>query len=280
MKICNFELLALFLFHPNVWGASAFVVQAPKALIKPSVALHASNEVSGAADVKSIWDTSTPVIMQAGNLRTWPIGNPDIEKVLVSMKTEGRPLNANVELWHGPDYTPWKMKVYIEDGDLRPFNAVVSTPLNSNTLALRNTGHMEFPFAACVEGIAENGDSGFADAPNKLYEASNPKLVQGGSITSFPFDPAVESVQVLMTTDGRNLKARIELMQGPNNDKQVLECYSSDGKKRPFFAIIETPGSGNVVRIVNENTVEFPFHACVAPYVIGDGGDGLTISPS
>jgi hypothetical protein len=71
--------------------------------------------------------------------------------IQVSLATEGRPLNANIEMWQGPDYTPSHMKVYIEDGNLRPLNAVLLTPSASNTVAIYNTGNLEFPFYATVE---------------------------------------------------------------------------------------------------------------------------------
>jgi hypothetical protein len=189
--------------------------------------------------------------------------------VQVLLKTEGRPLNANVELWHGPDNTPLKMKIYSEDGGLRPFMAVVETPRGGNTIAIRNTGQMEFPLACIVEADVEDA----ANGDQRLSDRSDLKTMQGGAILTFPFETSVSSVQVFLKTGGRPMHARIELLQGPNNDKQVIEIYTEDGLERPFYAVIETPGTGNVVRVVNTATVEFPLTLSVQPYVIEAVGD-------
>ena len=73
-------------------------------------------------------DDGTVVAVQGGSLKTWSFADPRVDKVKVLLATEGRPLKSNVELWQGPDNTPYKLDVYLEDGDLRPFEALVQTP--------------------------------------------------------------------------------------------------------------------------------------------------------
>jgi len=197
------------------------------------------------------------ILVQGGSLRTWTYRSPAVEQVQVVLSTEGRPLDADIELWHGPDNTPTKMRVYVENGQMRPFSAVIETPRGPNTVAIRNIGQIEFPIAANV--FAEGIDT---PSPETL---SSSTTIQGGALRTYPFDPSVDSVQVLLQTDGRPLNARIELLQGPNNNKQVIELYGEDGADRPFFCILETPGSGNVVRVVNTAPIEFPMTASVVP---------------
>jgi len=223
---------------------------------------------AGGRDLAEIWDNSSPVIVQGGSLRTWSFANPAIESVQVLLKTEGRPLDADVELWQGPDNTPHKMRVYVEDGALRTFNAVIGTPRGPNTVAIRNIGQLEFPLDAVVRPDRDDGlAAGIASV------ATRSETIQGGALRTYPFNPTVDSVAIILKTDGRPLNARIELLQGPNNNKQVVELYTEDGLDRPFFAIVETPGSGNVVRVVNTAPVEFPIYASVDAYRVGGGGD-------
>ena len=120
---------------------------------------------------KDVWETLSPIKVQGGSLRTWSFTTPSIDSVQVHLKTEGRPLNANVELWQGPDNTPQKMAVYLEDGNLRPFRAVIASPGSQNSIAIRNTASMEYPIAAGVEAdIKDGGIENFTDKLSKMRE--------------------------------------------------------------------------------------------------------------
>ena len=264
------------------------------------------------AEVKNVWDSSAPVTVQGGqSLRTWALKSSKqhpMSAVQVLLRTEGRPLNANVDLWHGPDNTPFKLSIYVEDGNERPFSAIIPTPHSSlgNTVAVRNTAEtMEFPIQACVQADF-SGDSGIhaqgqtthipemqqyshnpnnsnsnsnynnmnnpfmtlSTLPRELWErTTNPKTLQGnGAVYVQTYGPEVDQVEILLTTEMRPLHARIEVLQGPNNIKQIMEVVSEDGQSRPFYCVVETPGSGNVIRIVNTADLEFPMDVRMGPF--------------
>jgi len=205
-------------------------------------------------------NNNNPTLIQGGSLRTWSYNSPDIERLQVTLSTDGRPMDTDIELWNGPDNTPFKMRVYNENGEIRPFNIIIETPQNPNTVAIKNIGQIEFPVMANVY-------SNKLDIPSNeiLYEKNT---IQGGALRTYSFHSNVENVEIYMNTDGRPLNSRIELLQGPNNNKQVIELYTDNGEERPFYCILETPGTGNVIRIVNIAPVEFPLYAGVLPYSI------------
>lgn len=215
---------------------------------------------------EDIWATSPSVKVQGKTLKTWPIGKAAIERVQLAVKSDGRPVNANIELWYTPSYIPTKFRVYSENGVTRPVTAVIETPQVPKTVAVYNTGEMEFPFDATVAntGLDAPLDS-FADIPGER--------VQGGKIKPYAFGGEVSSVQVMIKTDERNLNAKIELTQGPNQVKQIIEVYATVGYKNPAYFIIQTPGADNTIRVINQNPVEFPFDAWVLPYETEDAGD-------
>jgi len=251
-------------FQAGVAPTSAVSRSAVSMQVGAMQGVGTANMAGGVVPTRGRYDGfDSAILVQGGSLRTWSYRSPAIEQVQVVLSTEGRPLDADIELWHGPDNTPCKMRVYVENGQLRPFSAVVETPRGPNTVAIRNIGQIEFPIAANV--VADEVDLPSPDAH------SFATTVQGGALRTYPFDPTVDSVEVLIKTDGRPLNARIELLQGPNNNKQVIELYTEDGCDRPFFCILETPGAGNVVRIVNTSPVEFPMTAGVVPHSINQG---------
>jgi hypothetical protein len=293
MKI-NSKLLALSFINGAVWGASAF--QAPKAEPRLSTELNLAPffatpsgyaeqntatmdpNVSGPAQAnaslqkrgpKSYGRSADRVLVQGGSLRTWTFTSSLVERVNVLLRSDGRPLNADIDLWHGPDNTPQKMAVYIEDGSLRPFDVVVESPKGDNTVAVRNTASLEYPLYAVVEA----GIQGQGSVSNNISDKNAARIIQGGALKTYTFSAAVGSVQLLLETDGRPLNSRLELLQGPNNNKQVIDVYTEDGYNRPFYCVVKTPGSGNVIRIVNTGPMEYPLMCAVEPFEVEPGFD-------
>merc|ERR1711935_407413 len=151
-----------------------------------------------------------------------------------------------------------------------------------NSIAVRNMSPMEFGMGACVVADVEdakaggNKQAGQGAVVQALSDLGEPFVVHGSNgVESFQFEDTVESIQVMLETDGRPLHARVELVQGTDDNKQVIDIMSENGMDQPFFAVIDTPtlamGAGATVRVVNTapSTV-FPLTAKVEPYLVTD----------
>jgi hypothetical protein len=89
----------------------------------------------------------------------------------------------------------------------------------------------------------------------------------------------VDSVVILLKSkEGTPINARIELLQENNTTlattatssttpkKQVLEIYSEDVTNHPLLSIIQTPGSENLVNVVNNSP--FPLRSTLVEYEV------------
>jgi hypothetical protein len=136
-------------------------------------------------------------------------------------------------------------------------------------VAVRNVGQLDFPLTAQLEQQFVEPPS-----PDHFLDRGS-KEIQGASLRTFPLEPGVEACEVLLETDGRPLNARIEIIQGPNSNKQVIDVNTGNGLDRPFYVTLNTPFEDTVVKISNTGPVEFPLTATVVPtYPRGIGGRG------
>ena len=186
--------------------------------------------------------------------KTWKFNDLAKDLVQVAMTSEGRPVNADVALWLGPDWTPFTLKAYSEDGKLRPIQTLVGTRNKAAMIEVMNVGEYEFPFKA-----ASNYAKGeMVTVPKDIPAATSGERVDGGALRSYPVDSTTEQLEVVLNTDGKQLNARVELLNAPNNPKQTFEVFTNNGELNSLTVCFNTPDMGNTVRIVNLAPVEFP----------------------
>eukprot|EP00527_Entomoneis_sp_CCMP2396_P002447 CAMPEP_0198154722 /NCGR_PEP_ID=MMETSP1443-20131203/68753_1 /TAXON_ID=186043 /ORGANISM="Entomoneis sp., Strain CCMP2396" /LENGTH=282 /DNA_ID=CAMNT_0043821425 /DNA_START=47 /DNA_END=895 /DNA_ORIENTATION=- len=211
---------------------------------------------------KKAWQISPMVRIEGKTRKTFQFHDITKEVVQVTIESDGRPIHSDIELWIGPDWTPMKMSVYSEDGRVRPVQTLVGTRNMMNNIEVRNTADYQFPMRAgaaqATPALTQLRSTILAEGPSRYIEG-------GGAVKSFDFPPNVDQIQVCLSTDTRQLDARVELLNGPNNYKQVYSIFTNNGLKNSLFIVFNTPGSGNVVRVRNMAPLEFPCKASVAP---------------
>mmetsp|Transcript_20956 Transcript_20956/g.57996 ORF Transcript_20956/g.57996 Transcript_20956/m.57996 type:complete len:259 (-) Transcript_20956:1191-1967(-) len=247
--------LNLLLCLATVGNVVAFVVHQPSTTTT-TLNLRIGNEP----------DIDGTVRIQGGTMNTWKV-DPKSKKVHVMLKTNGRPTTSEINLWHGPDYTPMLIKAYLMDGKQYPLNLIIKPKgLGIDTVQVLNTAEMELPINTAVD---QGEGHPYYLSPDELIATTEPTLIQGNKmVNSIALDPELERVQVgIHATETKNVKFYLELLKGPNEVKQSIEFYASNGYKTPFYAVFDTPGGSQyTVRIINKYPVEFPMHAYVQPY--------------
>lgn len=91
--------------------------------------------------------------VQGGALRTFPL-DYSVQAVQVTITSQGLPVNAKVELWGTSSHIKQLAEIYNDNGQTRPFSAIIDCPGGSNTIAVYNTGPMEYPIEVVVEPVA------------------------------------------------------------------------------------------------------------------------------
>merc|ERR1719243_302420 len=110
-----------------------------------------------------------------------------------------------------------------------------------------------------TEGAASNYAQGaMATVPQEIITTTEGVRVDGGALRSFPVDPSTKQLEVVLNTDGKQLNARIELLNAPNNPKQTYEIFTNNGELNCLCVCFNIVDSGNTVRVVNLAPVEFP----------------------
>ncbi|CAJ1946334.1 unnamed protein product [Cylindrotheca closterium] len=232
--------------------------------------------------------------LQGNSRKTWSSQDPWNQRsshIHLQSERPNAPLDAKIDFLHGPGNVARQMKVWSMDGHQRPVRANFANPSggasrgNYGTIDVRNTGPMEFPISAGVaqspetmgyggQGLMPGGGPQQMMAPGGM---SGPmrmggdmaagmkqmKTIQGESLKTFSFNPAVNYVQINLETDGMPCYADIEVSQGPGEARQALQVYSDDGT--PWEGIVDIPGYGSTITIKNVGPMAYPIKASCEP---------------
>ena len=83
-------------------------------------------------------------------LRTWTITDEGTERVQLSIRSAGRPVEAKVELWQSPSFIPVTFTYCFDSGSDSPLHTIIETPGLRKTIAVYNTECGHCPFEASV----------------------------------------------------------------------------------------------------------------------------------
>ena len=262
----------------------------PKQTSRLTVALRST---SGATDVP-VFPVGLPMqrVQGGGTIRTYQIPGW-ADRVQMEIRTNGRPMRCKIQLWLGPLRNVHIMDIDTQDGQLSPYRAGLKFPADGQgrVLSIQTSESLEMPVDVAVTVPSVERSAEIAAAFDQVWSTSDKIKVQGavvgsgeaGSVRTFPIDSDVDAVQFMCwsrDTGKKGLKAKIELLQGPNNKRQVYDLLCK-GSTQPFHAVFETPGAGWIIRLVNKKNIEDGlFQAVVLPYKLGSAATQVGQLPS
>jgi hypothetical protein len=204
---------------------------------------------------------------------------PHAERVQYILTSNGRPVKAKVELWIGPIRSTHELVLDSMNGKAYPIRGTLKFKKVSPVLKVSSNASYEFPLVCGVFVPTEEESKKIEQAceEDMFYSAPLKQTVQGGStidgkggsIRTFHIDPTWEKTQIMVWSKDvgkKSFKTDIEVLQGPNNQKQrfYLRC---GGSTQPYHAVIDTPGAGWEIRCNSKKFVEDgKFEIAVAPY--------------
>jgi hypothetical protein len=287
---------ALFLASGSAAFSVQSVVMAPRSAAPRSAALFMQDSAlapPGWQKVEEFWpaDKQADIRIEGGKtLKTFkmPAHAERVQYILTS--PNGRPLKAKVELWIGPIRCTHELIYDCMGGGLYPLKATLDFKKLSPVLKVSTYGEYEFPLMCGVfVPSPEESKAISAATTDMFYSAPMKDRVQGGStidnkggaIRSFKIDPTWDKTQIMVWSKDvgrKSFKTNIEILQGPNNQKQMLNLRCG-GSTQPYHAVIDTPGPDWMIRCNSKKYLEDGlFEIAIAPYGgLGAGADAVVM---
>jgi hypothetical protein len=229
--------------------------------------LREGSELVEAGGDLELFPTNLPFqrIQGGETLRTYKMP-PGSERVQMTFKTNGRPLKARAEIWLGPTRRVHYCEMDLHDGMVTPYSATLKFKSGVEpVLRIATTSSHEFPMEAGVAVPSDDRNTELNDLFNRVWDNAEHTAVQGGQVVGghgavrvFPIPADVDSVQVLFWSKDvgkKSFKSLIEILQGPNNKKQVYDLQCG-GSTQPYHGVFQTPGEGWQIRMYNKKYVE------------------------
>jgi len=194
------------------------------------------------------------VNIQGQTRYTYNFNDHNKEFAQVAVHSNGRPIQSSLDLWVGPDWTPVSIKANSEDGRMYPIQTLIGTRNQAANIEVKNTG----PYTMPIQAAAAYAVGPLANDVDTITMQTQGTYMEGGSVEHMSFPAEVEQLQVLIKTEGKQLHAKIELLNGPNNVKQEYEIFTNNGELNSLFVVFDMPQQGYAIRVKNLATLEFP----------------------